>query len=72
MEFSDAIMDKDGNEDPDEVIFVTPHAQPIFVPDSDIDDASWLILFPCMFWTCLRASAWPSNQRMKRWHVLQR
>ena len=35
-------MDKDCNEDPDEVIFVTPHAQPIFVPDSDIDDASWL------------------------------
>ena len=41
MDFSDVMRD---DQDPeDEVIFVTPHVQPIFVPDSD-HDASWLIL----------------------------
>ena len=43
MAFSDAIMD---DRDLDEVIFVTPHVQPVFVPDS-ADDASYLNLMTC-------------------------
>ena len=34
------------DRDLDEVIFLTPHVQPVFVPDSD-DDASYLNLMTC-------------------------
>ena len=42
MQFSDVMLDD--QDDHEEVIFVTPHVQPIFeVKDSDSDDDSQLL-----------------------------